>query len=254
MRWHRKGRIAVIVLVAWAPLLPAVHSSMAWGSWKARHTLFVFGQPVPYLIYDWADPHWGASLVRFFSPLALLFCLGMACLLAWAASRLLKPGQGIAMRIACMVILGIGIAASFGGYRSYAYRPTLQKKHGPLFIRQAIEEIEAFTADRERLSLHLRRTKPSATYNGIGQRVLVFQDGDWLAYKQESGKSNPCVGDHFVATGADGTWVYSSSHFCIDMLMAHMDAPFLTRSHFLQTDLFTFTIAPSPQQLVSTLP
>lgn len=57
----------------------------------------------------------------------------------------------------------------------------------------------------------------------ISDRLLLMQDGDWLAYANICQKQDGRIRDLFLARGSNGSWYYSTYHFCKGMIVLRMD-------------------------------
>lgn len=57
----------------------------------------------------------------------------------------------------------------------------------------------------------------------ISDRLILLQNGDWLAYASICQKQDNRIRDLFLARGSEGLWYYSTYHFCKGMIVLRMD-------------------------------
>jgi hypothetical protein len=94
---------------------------------------------------------------------------------------------------------------------------------------RAIGEISARVADpawpsNELAHLKARGTNdPSDSDTWLSERLIVMQNGDWLAYANICQKEDSRIRDLFLGRGSDGRWYYSTYHFCIGMVVLRME-------------------------------
>jgi hypothetical protein len=110
----------------------------------------------------------------------------------------------------------------------------------------SIGGISAFVADPSRLtneiaSLSARGTRyaeDSDTW--LSPRLILMQNGDWIAYSNICQKEERRIRDLFLGRGSDGQWYYSTYHFCKGMIVLRMDEqsenlPEFARKYHLRT-------------------
>lgn len=73
----------------------------------------------------------------------------------------------------------------------------------------------------EEIGQQVARLSPDTELEGgkwWNEDFIRFYDGSWIAYRAQCHKVDPKVYDLFIGRGSDGTWYYSTHHFCIGML------------------------------------
>jgi hypothetical protein len=94
---------------------------------------------------------------------------------------------------------------------------------------KAIAEISSRVADSAWPSNELARLQtkgingPGNSGTWLSERLIVMRNGDWVAYAAICQKENRRIQDLFIGRGSDGSWYYSTYHFCIDMLELRME-------------------------------
>jgi hypothetical protein len=53
----------------------------------------------------------------------------------------------------------------------------------------------------------------------LSPRLILMENGEWLAYTNTCNKEDSAIHDFFLARGSDGRWYYSTFHFCKGMIV-----------------------------------
>jgi hypothetical protein len=71
----------------------------------------------------------------------------------------------------------------------------------------------------------------------VGTNVLLMTNGEHLVYAARHGRDNPLNPIHhlFLARGSDGRWLYSTYHFCNDMVGIFAEDPPGSLAEFQKT-------------------
>jgi len=114
------------------------------------------------------------------------------------------------------------------------------------FLANAITQLTQLTSnpswiEHEAATLRERGLKEPSDNSGVGQRLILMKNGEWIAYFQECTKADPTVADVFIGCGSDGKWYYTECHFCINMLVAYEYAPYADLKAFVDFQQFSFT-------------
>lgn len=73
----------------------------------------------------------------------------------------------------------------------------------------------------ENIDRQVARLDPETELEGTewwDDTFIRFYDGSWIAYRAQCHKVDPKVYDLFIGRASDGSWYYSTFHFCIGML------------------------------------
>ena len=122
----------------------------------------------------------------------------------------------------CVIVVTIGALRLRG-------QNALRSSDRRAWKEQAIAEISKRVADpawpgREKLELRKRGAgDPGDSDTWLSERLILMQNGDWLAYANICRKQDKRIHDLFVARGSDGKWYYSTYHFCIAMVVLRME-------------------------------
>jgi hypothetical protein len=113
--------------------------------------------------------------------------------------------------------------ATIVGCCSPAERKSLTSAERRRWKNNAVQQISRCTnnADEVARRLAVLRTHPvtSDDYEGwLSDRLILMKNGDWLCYENNCAKEESRIHDLFLAKGSDGTWYYSTFHFCVRML------------------------------------
>jgi hypothetical protein len=136
-----------------------------------------------------------------------------------------------------LTLLGLALARRENALRSEARR---------LWSRQHLAEIAARVAEPAWPANELGRLKPAVAGqfddgdSWLTDRIIRMRNGDWLAYSNVCRKEPARIHDLFLARGSDGTWYYSTYHFCAGMVALRMELqpkslPEFTTNFFLRT-------------------
>lgn len=93
----------------------------------------------------------------------------------------------------------------------------------------AIREISTRLADptwpgHELTHLKAKGTNdPGDSDTWLSERLIVMQNGEWLAYANTCQKQDSRIRDLFLGRGSDGRWYYSTYHFCVGMIVLRME-------------------------------
>jgi hypothetical protein len=87
---------------------------------------------------------------------------------------------------------------------------------------QAVAKVQHRFDDKAWLGGELERLKPRAasrpSWGGwVGDELLMMKNGDWIICQNVCGKEHKrgLMKDLFIGRGSDGTWYYSTFHFCV---------------------------------------
>ena len=73
----------------------------------------------------------------------------------------------------------------------------------------------------EDIARQVPRLKPETELQGTewwNDTFIRFYDGSWIVYRAKCQKVDPKIFDLFIGRASDGSWYYSTYHFCIRML------------------------------------
>ena len=87
------------------------------------------------------------------------------------------------------------------------------------------QELEALKASR----------KAGDRQEWTGDRVLLMSNDEYLVYASRHGFNNGFVDHLFLAHGSDGSWYYSTFHFCNHMVGVISDNPPASIAEFART-------------------
>jgi len=65
--------------------------------------------------------------------------------------------------------------------------------------------------------------EPSDDACWLTDQIILTRKGEWLAYANSCQKQDGGIADIFLARGSDGSWYYSTYHFCVGMVVLRMD-------------------------------
>ncbi|NBV20453.1 MAG: hypothetical protein EBS05_00430 [Proteobacteria bacterium] len=105
----------------------------------------------------------------------------------------------------------------------------------------AISTIERHLADTSWLPKEMALIKAKIESRGeddggwFTSDLLVFKNGDWIAYGAKCSKEDIRIHDIFVGRASDGKWYYSTFHFCIGMLDLRVEERPENLSKFITT-------------------
>ena len=51
----------------------------------------------------------------------------------------------------------------------------------------------------------------------------MLQNGDWIVCENICQKEDNRIHDLFIGRGSDGRWYYSTFHFCVDLMVLHVE-------------------------------
>jgi hypothetical protein len=233
----------IVVMVVMTALVPKTMKS--FGPAPSREVT-LYGRPCIVLAYDNPSPATGDKPGIVYTSIPALM-IDVALLGALVAVMLVLHRRKAGV-IVHLVAIGaaIGVYAFASGWLHWRSFKTMRAARAIEFAIAATVEITDYTADEKTLSAALSLAKPTPQgtslngnfQTGIAADVIVAIDGGWLAYEQECSKRDRSTGDVFVAKGSDGRWYYSTAHFCIDMLMAEMSAPYDDLPQFVDDKMF----------------
>lgn len=93
----------------------------------------------------------------------------------------------------------------------------------------AIEKIQKRVDDPAWLDKELATVKATheqeryLTRNWLSDDILLFENGEWIAYASHCAKEDARIFDIFIGCGSDGRWYYSTYHFCAGMVVLRME-------------------------------
>jgi hypothetical protein len=104
----------------------------------------------------------------------------------------------------------------------------------------AIREIARHTSNANQIADELAVLKTNATNSEdyeawLSDHLILMKNGEWLCFANACAKEESAIHDLFLAKGSNGTWYYSTFHFCVRMLnLKAADQP-ESIAEFLQT-------------------
>jgi len=90
----------------------------------------------------------------------------------------------------------------------------------------------------EDIKIQVERLDPNKTFEGGAwwdDSFMRFEDGSWIAYRAQCHKVDPKVYDIFIGKGSNGSWYYSTFHFCIGMFMLEGEEQIESLDEFIST-------------------
>jgi hypothetical protein len=108
-------------------------------------------------------------------------------------------------------------------------RDTLQSNARRAWKEKAIAGI-SFNVEKpswpneELTELRRKNTEQTSDSDGwLSERIIVMENGEWLAYTNVCQKEDSRIRDLFLARGSDGRWYFSTFHFCKQMIVLRME-------------------------------
>jgi len=123
----------------------------------------------------------------------------------WSRGRKILVGCGLlfALAIPCLITLGWSHERQTDWWRAAAIREIAQWTSEPAWL------------SRERARLN----PPSGERSWMSKHLILFQNGDWVAYSSICHKEDSRYNDFWVGRASDGKWYYTTFHFCVGMMV-----------------------------------
>ena len=125
-----------------------------------------------------------------------------------------------------LIIVGVGILLlAVIGALALLRSPSLSSTARRAWAEKSIGEIAASVAERSWPTSEVARlgTNRSEKVRWVSDRLILTRKGEWLAYANVCRKQDRQIHDLFIARGSDGSWYYSTYHFCVGMVALKMD-------------------------------
>jgi hypothetical protein len=117
----------------------------------------------------------------------------------------------------------------------WRFTPSTQARKA--WKERSLSEINSLVnqpVELNRLAEAMKTRDAASDDRWLSDRLMLLNNGEWLAYRSICSKENPKIADLFLARGSDGNWYYSTYHFCKGMIVLQGDFPPESISNFVQ--------------------
>jgi len=135
--------------------------------------------------------------------------------------------QSAAIRRKLVVLLAVPVFLVVAGVALRAIVETKFRHDRALWMEKTLPQLASFPLSNVQIQneiLEIKNNSPRGPYDGwVDEHVLLMTNGEFLIYAFRHGANSGLYDHLFLAHGSDGSWYYSTYHFCNYMVLVQHD-------------------------------